>query len=168
MRQPAFIAFIFYALSIVLHQIFTWQLILIIVGNGRALLEAIEDICRTLKVPRILLCSTDDTRVKNTWKRLGFDFTTKEELEAMGVTRHDLLHMDNTVQMHKDVPPRPEWKSIIIKHADFVQRLYYMPGGGNAPPVPEKIMKMNGAFPNKRVIGKPTKGPSKPAKKRKR
>ena len=27
-------------------------------GHGRALLEAIEDICRALRIPRILLCST--------------------------------------------------------------------------------------------------------------
>lgn len=85
----------------------------------------------------------------------------------MGVTRHDLLHMDNTVQMHKEVPPRPQWKSIILKHGDFVQRLYYLPGGGSAPPVPEKIM--NGAFANRRLIGAgPTKKTSKPPKKRKR
>lgn len=31
-------------------------------GHGRALLEAIEDICRALNIPRILLCSTGKGR----------------------------------------------------------------------------------------------------------
>ena len=139
-------------------------------GNGRALLESIEDICRFLKIPRILLCSTDDTRVKNTWRRLGFSFTTKEDLEKMGVTRHDLLHMDNTVQMHKDVPPKTQWKPIILKHGHFQQRMYYLPGGGMAPPVPQEILHMNTTRPIQggRLIGAATKKPSKPPKKRKR
>ena len=108
-------------------------------GNGRALLEAIEDLCRYMKIPRILLCSTDDPKVKGTWSHLGFKFTSKEDLEAMGVTRHDLLHMDNTVQMHKDVPERKPWSSVIIKHGAFKHRLYYIPGGGSAPPVSNEI-----------------------------
>ena len=41
-------------------------------GIGRALLECIEDVARNLEIPRILLCSTDDTRVKNTWRRFVY------------------------------------------------------------------------------------------------
>jgi hypothetical protein len=107
--------------------------------------------------------------VKNTWLRLGFQFTNKEDLDAMGVTRHDLLHMDNTVQMHKDVPERPPWRPLLLKHDAFVQRLYYMPGGGTAPPVPEKIMNLTAdtVASNRRLIF-PAKKPSKPSKKRRR
>lgn len=110
-------------------------------GNGRALLSAVEDLCRHLQIPRILLCSTDDPKVKGTWSHLGFQFTTKEQLDSFGVTRHDLLHMDNTVQMHKDVClDKPMWKSVIIKHKTYKHRLYYIPGGGNAPEISEEIL----------------------------
>lgn len=139
---------------------------LVSAGNGRALLEAIEDVCRLLKVPRILLCSTDDPRVKGTWQRLGFSFTTREDLEAMGVTRHDLLHMDNTVQMHKDVPPKKDWRPVKVKHGDLVQRLYYLRGGGDAPPVPEAITTGT-YFTSRQVgVGKPSKPPKKRPRKR--
>jgi len=109
-------------------------------GNGRALLMAIEDMCRFLKIPRILLCSTDDPKVKNLWSHLGFSFTTKEDLTSFGVTRHDLLHMDNTVQMHMEVAPdKPRFESCLLKHRAFKHRLYYVKGGGSAPPVPDEI-----------------------------
>ena len=73
----------------------------------------------------------------------------------MGVTRHDLLHMDNTVQMHKDVGPPAPWKSMTLVHGSYRQRLYYLPGGGGAPPVPPEIMHMNTARPSVggRLIG---------------
>jgi len=133
-------------------------------GNGRALLEAIEDICRWLNIPRILLCSTDDPRVKGTWQHLGFKFTSKEDLHAMGVTRHDLLHMDNTVQMHKDIPPKTEWKSVLLKHKTYKHRLYYLPGGGSAPPVPADVM--SGAYFSKNRMLAASKPPKKKAKRR--
>lgn len=41
----------------------------------------------------------DDPRTKATWQRLGFSFADAEQLQKMGVTHHDLLHMDNTVQV---------------------------------------------------------------------
>jgi hypothetical protein len=132
-------------------------------GIGRALLECIEDVGRFLNISRILLCSTDDARVKNTWRRLGLYFTNKEYLETWGVTRHDLLHMDNTVQMHKDVPPQRPWKPMTLKHGDYVHRLYYLPGGGNAPPLPTNLLaKLNGP----RKMGGGVKKLSKPPKKR--
>lgn len=30
-------------------------------------------------------------------------------------------------QMHKEVPPRPAWRSVIVRHQHFKQRLYYLP-----------------------------------------
>jgi hypothetical protein len=96
-------------------------------GHGRALLEAMEDMCRSLGIPRILLCSTDDARTKATWQRLGFCFASGEDLKRLGVTHHDLLHMDNTVQMMKDVPPPLPWRSIMLRHDNLKQRLYYLP-----------------------------------------
>jgi hypothetical protein len=98
-----------------------------------------------LRIPRVLLCSTDDPKVKATWQRLGFSFTSKEDLEAFGVSRHDLLHMDNTVQMHKEVPPQAGWRPVLLRHQDFVQRLYYLPGGGGLPPVVLGKKRVNGA-----------------------
>ena len=127
-------------------------------GNGKALLAAIEDICRYLNIPRILLCSTDDPKVKGTWSHLGFQFTSKEQLEEMGVSRHDLLHMDNTVQMHKDVEQNKAIHSVVLKHGSYKHRLYYTPGGGSAPPIPLDIISGT-YFTNKRMdaIGKPPK-----------
>lgn len=49
--------------------------------------------------PSSLPLFADDARTKATWQRLGFAFTTTEELQRYGVTHHDLLHMDNTVQV---------------------------------------------------------------------
>ena len=72
-------------------------------GFGRALLQALEDLCRALGVPCMLLCSTDDQVTRDTWAHLGFSFTSPQQLAAMGVGEGDLLHMDNTVQMHKQV-----------------------------------------------------------------
>lgn len=51
----------------------------------------------------MLLCSTDDQVTRDTWAHLGFSFTSREQLAALGVGEGDLLHMDNTVQMHKQV-----------------------------------------------------------------
>ncbi|KAK9803295.1 hypothetical protein WJX72_009402 [[Myrmecia] bisecta] len=94
-------------------------------GYGRAMLEAIEQIARALNIPRLLLCSTDDPVTKATWKRLGFEFTSEEDMQSFGVDPADLLHMDNTVQMHRDLKPARQWKSVIFRHGDWRQRLYY-------------------------------------------
>ena len=56
---------------------------------------------RCLGLPRLLLCSTDDPNVKGTWRHLGFHYSTEQDLKDFGVQHGDLLHMDNTVQMHK-------------------------------------------------------------------
>ncbi|KAL3150111.1 hypothetical protein ABBQ38_013450 [Trebouxia sp. C0009 RCD-2024] len=94
-------------------------------GYGRALIEAIEEVARALDVPRLLLCSTDDPVVKTTWRHLGFVHTTQEDLESFGVQHGDLVHMDNTVQMHKDVPLAREWHSLVVRHQDLRQRVYF-------------------------------------------
>lgn len=45
-------------------------------------------------------------------------------LQAMKVGPKDLLHMDNTVQMHKTVPPKPQFRSLVVKHGHWRQRTY--------------------------------------------
>lgn len=128
-------------------------------GHGRALLEAVESICRSLSIPLILLCSTDDVKTKSTWQALGFSFTTPEDLNRFGVTPHDLLHMDNTVQMHKHVPPPTPWRSVMLTHGDLRQRLYYLPG---ACPPPLGGGRLNG--PRGLMQGVPKKPPKKKRK----
>lgn len=70
-------------------------------GYGRCLLEAIEDIARACGAVRILLCSTDDPDTRGTWKRLGFSDSNEDDFKSWDITAADLLHMTNTVQMHK-------------------------------------------------------------------
>ena len=50
----------------------------------------------------------------------------------MGVHHGDLLHMDNTVQMHKALPPARCWRSLVVRHQHWRQRLYYLPSGATA------------------------------------
>lgn len=45
-------------------------------------------------------------------------------LQALKVGPKDLLHMDNTVQMHKTVPPKPQFRSLVVKHSHWRQRIY--------------------------------------------
>ncbi len=44
--------------------------------------------------------------------------------QAWGIRHKDLLHMDNTVQMHKTVPSPRRWRAITIKHDHWRQRTY--------------------------------------------
>lgn len=53
--------------------------------------------------------------VQETWQKLGFVFTKEADLTAFGILHPDLLHMDNTVQMHKTVAPTRQWKSVVFK-----------------------------------------------------
>lgn len=53
--------------------------------------------------------------VQETWRSLGFVFTTEADLTAYGILHSDLIHMDNTVQMHKTVPPARQWSSVIFR-----------------------------------------------------
>ena len=99
-------------------------------GYGRALLECIEAIARALGLPRLLLCATDDPITRGTWLSLGFAFTTDDDLGAWGVKPGDLMHMDNTVQMHRAVPPPPVVRAVKVVHGSLVQRVYASVGGG--------------------------------------
>lgn len=36
------------------------------------------------------------------------------------------FHVD-ALQMHKMVPPAPEWKALVIRHQHWRQRAYYVP-----------------------------------------
>jgi GNAT superfamily N-acetyltransferase len=101
-------------------------------GYGRALLECIEAIARALGLPRLLLCATDDPITRGTWLSLGFAFTTDDDLKEWGVLPGDLLHMDNTVQMHRAVPPLPALRAVKVRHGALVQRVYARVGGGGA------------------------------------
>lgn len=101
-------------------------------GYGRALVECLDALARALALPTILLCSTDDPVTRGTWTSLGFARTSDAELKEFGVLPGDLLHMDNTVQMHRRVPPAPPLRSVVIKHGAFSQRCWYLPGAGPA------------------------------------
>jgi hypothetical protein len=41
--------------------------------------------------------------VSNTWKHLGFQETSEEQLAAWDVEDGDLVHMQNTLQVRQDV-----------------------------------------------------------------
>jgi hypothetical protein len=56
-----------------------------------------------------------------------FASSPAQDLHALGVREGDLLHMDNTVQMHKPVPPRRAWRSVVLTHQAWRQRLYWLP-----------------------------------------
>ena len=91
----------------------------------RCLVEAIEDVARALGLPKLMLCSTNDESVKSTWLHLGFSFTDEEEMQnKWDILHSDLVYLQNTVQMHKDVPPPPRFRPVLIKHGDYVQRTY--------------------------------------------
>lgn len=82
-------------------------------------------VARALNIPRLLLCSTDDPIVKTTWRHLGFVYTSEQDLARFGIQHGDLVHMDNTVQMHKDVPQATEWRSLVVRHQYLRQRVYF-------------------------------------------
>lgn len=93
-------------------------------GYGRCVVEAIEEVARALNIGRLLLCSTREESVSSTWKHLGFSETSEEQLHSWDVEDSDLVHMQNTLQMHKQVPPPRAWKPLIIRHQAFVARVY--------------------------------------------
>lgn len=68
-------------------------------GFGRCVVEAIEDVARALNIPRLLLCSTCELSVSNTWKHLGFFETSEAQLADWRVEDSDLVHMQNTLQV---------------------------------------------------------------------
>lgn len=68
-------------------------------GFGRCVVEAVEEIARALGIKKLLLCSTREDSVSNTWKHLGFKETSEEQLSAWDVEDGDLVHMQNTLQV---------------------------------------------------------------------
>uniref|UniRef100_A0A7S0V2M2 Increased DNA methylation 1 C-terminal domain-containing protein n=1 Tax=Polytomella parva TaxID=51329 RepID=A0A7S0V2M2_9CHLO len=113
-------------------------------GYCRCLVEALEDVSRGLSLPLIMLCSTNDPVVKLTWSRLGFQFTSESDMEHWDIEESDLVHLQNTTQMHKVIGPAPQHKALIIKQGNFKQRIYvrldkdgHPLKGGNGVPNPE-------------------------------
>lgn len=51
-------------------------------------------------------------------------YTTEADLTAFGIMHADLLHMDNTVQMHKTVAPVRQWQSVIFRQVMLKRRLH--------------------------------------------
>ncbi|CAG9461981.1 unnamed protein product [Pedinophyceae sp. YPF-701] len=94
-------------------------------GFGRALLEAIEEVARSLGLGLIMLCSENHHNTWGVWEHFGFKKTTRAEFASFGIHRSELLHMDNTVQMHKFLLPRPKWIPLKIKHRTLVQRVFF-------------------------------------------
>ena len=81
-------------------------------------------IARALGLPLLLLCSTDDEKVRAFWRTCGFEYTTEADVQHWNVCQGDLIYMTNTVQMHKRVPPKRKFRPIEIVHGAFVHRLY--------------------------------------------
>ncbi|GIL47151.1 hypothetical protein Vafri_4041 [Volvox africanus] len=97
-------------------------------GYCRCLVEAIEEIARALGLKKLMLCSTNDTSVQSTWQHLGFEYASDEQMEEWDILHTDLVYLQNTTQMHKDVPPPRRLKSVIIRHDAFRQRCYAFVG----------------------------------------
>ncbi|PNH08908.1 hypothetical protein TSOC_004506 [Tetrabaena socialis] len=98
-------------------------------GYCRCLVEAIEEIARTLGLRKLMLCSTNDAAVQSTWRHLGFEYASDEAMEQWDILHTDLVYLQNTTQMHKDVPPPRRIRSVVIKHDMFRQRSYAFPPG---------------------------------------
>ncbi|KXZ47480.1 hypothetical protein GPECTOR_35g918 [Gonium pectorale] len=102
-------------------------------GYCRCLVEAVEDIARALGLNKLMLCSTNDSAVKSTWQHLGFQFASDEQMEEWDILHTDLVYLQNTTQMHKDVPPRRRLKPVIIRHEVFKSRTYSFVGHKRPP-----------------------------------
>lgn len=99
-----------------------------LVPPRRCLVEAIEQVARKLGLPKLMLCSTNDHAVKSTWQHLGFEFASDEQMEHWDILHTDLVYLQNTTQMHKDVPQPRRFKPVLIKHENFKQRCYALVG----------------------------------------
>ncbi|GIL70567.1 hypothetical protein Vretifemale_1296 [Volvox reticuliferus] len=97
-------------------------------GYCRCLVEAIEEIARALGLKKLMLCSTNDASVQSTWQHLGFEYASDEQMEEWDILHTDLVYLQNTTQMHKDVPPPRRLKPVIIRHDAFRQRCYAFVG----------------------------------------
>lgn len=81
-------------------------------------------IARILKLPRLLLCSTDDEKVRAMWSACGFEYTKDEDIKRWDVCQGDLIYMTNTVQMHKHVPAKRKYRPILLVHGAYKARLF--------------------------------------------
>ncbi|GAX86520.1 hypothetical protein CEUSTIGMA_g13927.t1 [Chlamydomonas eustigma] len=134
-------------------------------GYCRCLLEAIEAICKVLNLRKLMLCSTNELNVRNTWLHLGFSITSEEEMEHLfNIPHSDLVYLQNTVQMYKDLTfEERRWKPVVIKHGTFQMRTYARIGEGRPtlppglPPSKKQAVKglggwgsgtMSGALPS--------------------
>ncbi len=81
-----------------------------------------------------------------------------QDLRRLGVQDGDLLHMDNTVQMHKPVPPARAWSSVVFVHQHWRQRLYWLPTSETG--IRERLAKQAAEAAAAR---KPSKRPAKKA-----
>jgi hypothetical protein len=81
-------------------------------------------VARTLGLKLLLLCSTDDDKVRSMWTACGFEYTQEEDVKRWRVHQGDLIYMTNTVQMHKHLPAKRKFRSIQLMHGAFVHRLY--------------------------------------------
>lgn len=75
----------------------------------------------------------------------------------LGIQEGDLLHMDNTVQMHKRVPSPRDWRSVVFVHEHWRQRLYWLPPEETG--IKERLAKQAEALAKM----KPSKRPAKKA-----
>jgi len=128
-------------------------------GYGRALLEGIEQMARSLQVPRIMLCSTREESVQTTWQRLGFSYTTEEEMATWDIFDADMVHMQNTVQMTKLVPPPRRWRSLVIRHRAFRARTW-LPLD---PPTPSPALPARPAAASTPIGATPLQAPQRPS-----
>lgn len=81
-------------------------------------------ISRALNIERLLLCSTDDDKVRGMWESCGFEYTSAEHVERWDVRQGDLIYMTNTVQMHKFLPPARPFRPLVIQHGAFRARVH--------------------------------------------
>lgn len=93
-------------------------------GYGRCLLEAIEQIARCLNKRLLMLCSTDDEKTLSIWQHFGFLRVEDDDWETLGVDHHDMLYMENTVQLYKPVDPARQLCPVVIRHQALEQRVY--------------------------------------------
>ena len=107
-------------------------------GYGRCLMEAIEDVARCLGKRTIMLCSTDDEKTLSIWNHFGYQRVVDSTWEEVEVDHNEMLYMDNTVQLYKPVPPCQPMASLLIRHQNLVQRVYYDAQQATAPGIKNK------------------------------
>lgn len=88
------------------------------------LTEVAMQVSRKLGLPFLLLCSTDDEKVRTFWRNCGFEYTAAEDVAHWQVHQGDLIYMTNTVQMHKHLPQKRPFQAISVVHGALVHRIY--------------------------------------------